>query len=289
MNLIPSCAECLIRKNTNNYPKDADPGTVRDYQDKIRTAVSANCGVKSSPETISLLHVIYREHFGPMKDFSEEKQYYNDLMLGLEDELQGRIEAAPDPLLQALRYAMTGNYIDFAALNGNVEEERLLSLLEDAERIRISEEMLEQFRSDAAKAKTLVYMTDNCGEIVCDKLLIRQLKKVNPGLYVTVIVRGKPIFNDATIEDAKQTGMDLAADALIGSGSDMPGNALGGISSEAAEASKNADLLISKGQANFEGLHGCGLPIYYMFLCKCDLFTGMFKVPKLTGILTREV
>ena len=94
MNLIPSCAECLIRKNTSNYPKGADPETVRDYQEKIRTIVNANCGLKSSPETIPLLHEIYREHFGPMKDFSEEKQHYNQLMLGLEGELQRKIEAS---------------------------------------------------------------------------------------------------------------------------------------------------------------------------------------------------
>ena len=107
--------------------------------------------------------------------------------------------------------------------------------------------------------------TDNCGEIVTDRLLIATLRDINPDLYISVIVRGKPVLNDATLEDAKYVHMEDVAQKVIGNGTGMPGNVIGAISQEAMDEVENADLLISKGQGNFEGLSGCGLNIYYFF------------------------
>lgn len=104
----------------------------------------------------------------------------------------------------------------------------------------------------------------------------------------TVIVRGKPVLNDATLEDAKYIHMEDVAQKVLGNGTGLPGNVVGAISKESMDEVENADLLISKGQGNYEGLSGCELNIYYLFLCKCEMFMRRFGVEQFTGIMARE-
>jgi uncharacterized protein with ATP-grasp and redox domains len=138
------------------------------------------------------------------------------------------------------------------------------------------------------RAKRLVYLTDNCGEIVIDKLMIEQICKINPELHVTVIVRGKEILNDATMEDAIQVGLDQIT-TVTGNGSNIAGTCLDEISEEAKNLIEQADFIISKGQGNFETLQECGLNIYYLFLCKCMMFANRFQVPRFTGMLLNDI
>ena len=187
----------------------------------------------------------------------------------------------------AIQYAMVGNYIDFGALE-KVNEQELKEKLDEAVNIHLDAQMLDTFQEDIIHAKRLVYFTDNCGEIVTDKLLISVLREINPNLYITVIVRGKPVLNDATLEDARDVHMEEVAQKVMGNGTGMPGNVIGAISKEAMDEVESADMLISKGQGNYEGLSGCGLHMYYFFLCKCEMFMKRFNVEQFTGIMTRE-
>ena len=114
------------------------------------------------------------------------------------------------------------------------------------------------------------------------------MRSLAPELVVTVIVRSKDAVNDATIDDAGQIRMKDVATRVIGNGNGMPGNVISEMSPEAMSAIEKADFLISKGQGNYEGLSGCGLNIYYLFLCKCEAFMKRFDVPQFTGIMTHE-
>jgi len=136
-------------------------------------------------------------------------------------------------------------------------------------------------------AKSLVYLADNAGELVMDKLLISEIKKAYPDLDVTLAVRGYPVLNDATLEDCRQVGIDKIANAMS-NGSHVAGTYIPDISAELREKLLSADVIISKGQGNFETLSGSGLNIYYVFLCKCQLFCRIFDVPQLTGMLLNE-
>ena len=104
---------------------------------------------------------------------------------------------------------------------------------------------------------------------------------------MTVLTRGQPTLNDATVDDAHTVGLD-AEFPVIGNGTDYPGTVLEEISDAALKAVQEADLIIAKGQGNFETLNGCGANIYYLFLCKCNLFVRRFAVPRLTGMLVNE-
>jgi uncharacterized protein with ATP-grasp and redox domains len=172
----------------------------------------------------------------------------------------------------------------------SVDEAKLTALLEESPH-RISPDLpaYADLRADLAKARRLVILTDNCGEIVMDKLLTETIHRLYPNLGITVLVRGGEVLNDATMEDAVQIGFDrMEGITVLGNGDRLAGTDLTRISPEARAAITEADLILAKGQGNFETLQGCGLNIYYAFLCKCRFFADRFGVPVYTGMLVRE-
>ena len=222
----------------------------------------------------------------PMEDFTKIKKEFNQLMLNMEASIEDKIRKANDPLEKALLYARIGNYIDFAALS-NVDQSTVITLLDEKSSEALDEKEYENFLRDLSSARKLVYLTDNCGEVVLDKMAVKILKEQYPDLDITVIVRGYPVVNDATMEDAEEIGLtDLVK--VIGNGSNVGGTWIPGINSESRELLYNADLIIAKGQGNFETLNDCGLNIYYLFLCKCDLFQRRFHAENLQGMFLNE-
>jgi len=286
MLLNERCVSCLLEKKLNNVPAGASPEKAAEYRRRVRQAIEAGRAC-SSPEVNGTVSAIYRELFGPEKDYTDIKRHFNALMLALEPAMQADVDAAPDPLARAVQYAMAGNFIDFAAL-GDVDEGELREKLAAAADMPVDGDGLSALREEAAAAKRLVLFTDNCGEIVADKVLLKTLARLNPELRITVIVRGRPVVNDATLQDAEQVRLGEAAHRVLGNGCDLPGNVLSRLSAEAREAVEAADVLIAKGQGNYEGLSGCGRNLFYIFMCKCPLFTERFAVSKFTGVLTRE-
>ena len=182
--------------------------------------------------------------------------------------------------------AMTGNYIDFGTPS-NVNEEKFDELVENAKNIKLDETAYRNLKNDLYHAKKLVVLTDNCGEIVFDKIMIKILKTFYPSLEITAIVRGLPALNDATMDDARQIGLtDLIN--VIGNGTDIAGTVFDQISKEAQTALKEADVVISKGLGNFETLNGCNLNVYYLFMCKCKMFAEKFQKNLFEGILIND-
>lgn len=128
---------------------------------------------------------------------------------------------------------------------------------------------------------------DNCGEIVLDKLMLEQLKKRFPQLSIKAMVRGGDVLNDATSEDAHYVGLDNVAD-IISNGEAIAGTIYEMLTDEAKGVLDTSDIILAKGQGNYESMSGQGRHIFYEFLCKCDLFTTRFNVPKLTGMFIEE-
>ena len=272
-----NCKVCQIKRNIDKYPLNATEEEIKEYQHKVKEIVENSDGL-STPQVAEKMDDLRRKIFGNVIDYTEIKQHYNQLMLDYFPYMKNKVDTSENHLKTAIQYAMVGNYIDFGALE-NVNE---------AVNITIDSKLLDVFKNDLVNAKRLVYFTDNCGEIVTDKLLISTLRDVNPNLHITVIVRGKPVLNDATLEDAKYIHMEDVAQKVLGNGTGLPGNVVGAISKESMDEVEIADLLISKGQGNYEGLSGCGLNIYYLFLCKCEMFMRRFGVEQFTGIMARE-
>ena len=282
----PICRECVLNKKLYNAPEDASPEQIRAYQEAVYKTVDTDTTEDTGTDASYRIDRIWASMFGPLKDYTQIKIYFNNLMMQYVPMLMERLATAEDPLRLALCYSMTGNFIDFAAMS-NVDEDHLKSLLEDADRIETDPEMLAAFRSEIQKAERIAFVTDNCGEIVMDQVLMRAIKMVNPEAEICAIVRGKPVVNDATMEDACQIGLPEEV-KVIGNGSDFPGMYINKASDESVSVLRAADVIIAKGQANFETLAGCGLNVFYVFMCKCGLFTERFSVPKFTPLIVRE-
>lgn len=284
--LHSECISCMTKVHLEKCPKEVAEDKKVEYMQKVLKVLAEAPDRYGAPVIVRTIQKIQEEMFGIKQDYAEIKRYYNTLMMAYEKQIQNRMEQAEDSIKMGIQYAMIGNYIDFGA-RINVNEKQLTELLNDNDRFVIDEKQYLEFTDDLKKSCKLVYLTDNCGEIVMDKLLINEIQKEYPNLQVTVLVRGAEVINDATMEDAMQVELDKMV-KVISNGTDIAGTWLEEISEEAKAVLEEADMIISKGQGNFETLRKCGLNIYYIFLCKCDLFANTFGVPKLTGMLINE-
>ena len=284
--LHPECISCMTKIHLDKCPSEMPEDKKVEYMQRVLKVLAEAPSNYGAPVIVRTINEIQEEMFGIKQDYAEIKKRYNQVMMGHEGQVTEKLEQSEDSVKTGIQYAMIGNYIDFGA-RINVNEEQLTELLNDADRFIIDEKQYSALVRDLEKAHKLVYLTDNCGEIVMDKLLIREIRKKYPELEVTVLVRGAEVINDATMEDAVQVGLtDMVR--VIPNGSDIAGTWMEELSEEAKAVLEDADVILSKGQGNFETLRKCGMNIYYIFLCKCDLFANTFQVPKLTGMLINE-
>lgn len=286
MRLNSMCIRCLMDKQQARIAKYEDEDLKTLYMKDIARIIGESGDDVTSPYLVYLFNQVYRQYFGEMKDYSKIKKEYNSYVLAMEDELYREILTAQDPLAQSVVYARVGNYIDFGAMQ-YVEKETFLKLFKEEKKNGLDQKVYEAFLNDCENGKNFLLLADNCGEIVLDKLFLKELKRRFPHLKLYVMVRGGEVLNDVTMEDAKETGICSVAEVISN------GNIVGGtveelLSEEAGQVLDQADIILSKGQANFETLNGCGRNIYYSFLCKCDWFAGRFGVEKNTGMFLRE-
>ena len=286
MKVSAECMHCLVKRQADNIKKYPDEEKKAEYLGKVLGIIANNAAEEPAPVLLSHIGRLHEEYFGKPFSFDELKKGYNAMMLEKENEIRGKIGKAQDPLALALRFAQIGNFIDFGAMD-SVDDGKLMEFLEQAETLPLSEDAYAKFTENLKTAKKLVYMTDNCGEVVLDKLLLETIAGIAPHVEKTIIVRGEPVLNDATMEDALQVGIE-ACGKVIPNGTNIAGTYIPWLSAEAKQAMEEADLLISKGQGNFESLHGCGLNIYYLFLCKCQWFMERFGLPQYSGVFINE-
>lgn len=213
------------------------------------------------PETGRKVYKILREVSGVKNPFKEWKAASMQKAFELYPSLKEKVKASEDPLKTAVHIAIAGNIIDFAT-NPDFELER------EVERILQKEPAInhyQAFKDHLEHAAAVLYLADNAGETVFDKILIETMGKT-----VIYAVRDKPVINDATVEDAVTSGLNNVA-TVISSGSDAPGTILKICSEEFMGHFKRADLIISKGQGNFEALSMEKRPIFFLLMAKCPL------------------
>lgn len=280
MRISESCAKCLYDRQKNKTDNEA-------YLSEIRELLDNRKETDTSPYMVYLFNEVHERYFGAGADYKDIKKSYNDLVLGMEDRLRKEIEGSTDPLAKALIMARIGNYIDFGAMN-HVDEDEFLSLFSDTDMRDDDRATYESFLNECRKGQSFLLVCDNCGEIVLDKLMLEQLKKRFPHLTLKALVRGKDVLNDATEEDATYTGLAGMAE-IVSNGEAIAGTIYEMMPEEARKALDDADVILAKGQGNYESMSGQGWHVFYEFLCKCDLFTSKFNVPRLMGMFVEEI
>ncbi len=213
------------------------------------------------PRTAVTVYSLINRYVGQEDPFSMLKDQSTRQALGMYEELSRHIRESTDPLGQALKIAVAGNVIDFGISSTYDLQAELAGLL--TKPFGIWHE--DRFRSALKQADNVLYLGDNTGETVFDRLLIEIL-----GKPVTYAVRGGPIINDVTMRDAMAAGLDRVCN-LVSSGCRAPGILLDQCSAEFRRLFHSAPLIISKGQGNLEALLGVNAPVFFLLKAKCDV------------------
>ncbi len=259
------CVPCLLRQSLEaaRIVTEDEATHERVVREVLRTA--AELELRQPPPVIGQwIHRRLREVTGVVDPYRAAKQRFNELALAALPELRTSVQRAQDPLLAAAEFAVAANAIDMGVAAAFTEAEVHAALRGPAS--QVLHRRWSYFLVAVKCARRILYLADNAGEIAVDRLVVEQLGPER----VTVAVRGTPVLNDAVMEDAVQVGMTELA-RVIDNGSDAPGTLLEDCSSEFREQFCSADLIISKGQGNFESLSWARDNVAFWFKVKCPV------------------
>ena len=259
------CIPCFLRQAIDVARHVSDDETMHEHviREVLRYLNEMDLH-KTPPEMGQKIHRLIRELTGDDDPYAEAKKQSNTLALDLLPKLRAQMEKSGDPLEMAVRFAIAGNILDFGALR-NVSKEILLDTIDQSTELPIDGDV-DTFRDAVDSATRILYLTDNAGEIVFDRLLIEQIGPEK----ITVAVKGSPTINDATMHDAETTGLTELVN-VIDNGSDVPGTLLDECSDEFMEHFNKADMVIAKGQGNYETLSEVEKDIFFILKIKCPV------------------
>ena len=227
------------------------------------------------PEMAYHISKMVKVRFGGRDLYKQIKENRNKMALELYPELKKKVEKSDDRLLAAVEIAIAGNVIDYGAKNSlNIDKEIEKLFRQEFYDAGKTIFQYEDFRKDLNAAKQVLYLADNAGEVVFDRVLIEEFCREKEVIYV---VRESPIINDALMKDAYDCGIDKVAE-VISSGAESPGTILKYCSKEFMEIFKNAEFIISKGQGNYEALSNVRKEIYFLLRAKCPVIARHAEV-----------
>ncbi|RLG09755.1 hypothetical protein DRN73_09370 [Candidatus Pacearchaeota archaeon] len=263
------CIPCFFKQAINTLQrlkieKEIQKQIVKEISQKI-----SEIDFSLSPPVFSReIYEIISKKTNNQDPFKEIKKYTNELALNIWDFLEEIYEKSQNKIETAIKIAIAGNIIDFGALPEiNINSKEILkNEVQKALSMPISLDAFKNFENDLKKSKNILYIGDNSGEIVFDKILIKHLKSLEKEIFFAV--RGKPIINDITLEDAMQAGIQKYA-KIVNSGSPIPGCDLSYCSQDFKNLFHKADIVIAKGQGNFETLEKEKRTMYFLLRVKC--------------------
>lgn len=272
------CVDCHLKTINQLTKKFAD-----NRHPNIKENALEILNKNSNLENPALARVIFK-YFKDTLEINDlyvaEKKHANDELLRNYSYWEKRVHESKNPIKTALKLAVIGNIIDFGA---HTVPENLNYFIEEQINKPFAIDQSEYLADAIKEANSILYLGDNCGEIVFDKLLIETIQHPN----VTFVVRGAPIINDATIADASSVGIQSLCN-LIDNGYDAPSTILSESSKELNFLFKHADLIISKGQGNFEGLmNESRKGIYFLLMSKCEPISKLLGT-KINSLIIKE-
>lgn len=271
MQINEECLPCLINqiikvaKMTKVSNKEALYHHVFEYLSTLDFTMT-------NPEVIGATFEMLKLHINNDDPYKNIRDYYNELFLKEIDIFEAKI----DSFDKAVKYAIIGNIIDFNPIhNSSISD--ITRWFDNVDNLQLTIDHIDKMIKDIKKAKSILYLGDNCGEICLDKILIKKIKEINPAINIYFGVRGKPVVNDSIMEDAYFVGIDQEA-TIISNGDNSLGTILHRTSQEFRSIYKTADIIIAKGQANYESLSEEKKNIYFLLMVKCNVIAKYIGV-----------
>lgn len=266
MRIYLDCIECFVRQALDAARLATDDEQIHKKVVDQVLRLAADLDMSQSPPVIGQqIHRLIRSLVGSDDPYHRSKKQFNSMALKLYPDLRKQIISSNDPLETAVRLAIAGNIIDFG-VKSSLSELEVKKTINDSLSGYLDSEQVQNFKNAVMGAEEILYLADNAGEIVFDHLLIEQL----PIEKITVVVKGSPVINDATIEDANVVGLGRIVE-VIDNGSDGPGTILVTCSKNFLDRFEKADLIIAKGQGNYETLSGIDKNIFFLLKVKCPV------------------
>ncbi|MBL0731845.1 MAG: thiamine-phosphate kinase [Desulfosarcina sp.] len=284
MKTFLDCIPCFLSQTLQVVRKTTDDEAIHFLALKKVMEKLSSISLSNSPPEIS--REVYRtiQKITSIDDpYEKEKKEQNLLAIDLSTNFKDTIRNSNDPLLLAIKLAIAGNIIDLG-IKKKIDDlnEDILRTIE----IPLSVNHYPEFKKKLSEAQTILYLGDNAGEIVFDKILIKEIKKIK-NIKVIFVVRGAPIINDVTMDDADFVKMDEVAD-VVSNGFDAPGTILKKSDPKITELFSSADMIISKGQGNYESLSANDKEIFFLLKAKCQVIARDIGVNEGDAILMRS-
>jgi len=281
------CLSCLMSQALRAARAATDDEEV---QRQVVNAVAGlipelSLGLKP-PEIAQRGYRLISQITGNHDPFHRAKVEANRTALTLWPQLKQLVEQSADRLFMACRLAIFANSLDFGP---NFEHGGIEAIMDEAMTgsLPLAVNDYDQFWSSLNNSRSLLYLGDNAGEIAFDRLLIEEIHRIKQ-LETCFVVREKPVINDVTAEDALAVGMDRVT-RVVSNGSDAPATILSQCSTELQQLFRSADIIIAKGQGNYESLEGETGKIFFLLRAKCPLVAELLGVSVGDCVLKRKV
>jgi hypothetical protein len=268
MKIYTRCIPCFARQAVDAAEMATDDPGLQELiiRSALRMIAEADYG-KTPPHIGVLIHGIVKSLTGDIDPYQGLKSLYNRLALEYYPYMEKLVAGAKSPLETAAKLAVAGNNIDFG-IRDRHERIGIKEVVEETLAMPFSIDDFPEFAEAISRGGGILYAADNAGEIVFDRLLIEQIP--DHRRRVTVAVKGGPVLNDATREDAGAAGLTSLV-RVVDTGHDAPGIIYEQCSSAFREILDNSDLVISKGQGNYETLSECGNQVFFLLKAKCPV------------------
>ena len=282
MKIKTECVPCLIKRiifesKESTADEDLQTITLKKACKTLSEFYDPDC---CSAYIATKVHKTAYETLGDMDPYKNLKNQSNKIAGSMVKRVEQLIKQSDDPLKTSIICSIIGNMMDFGIAGGSSSPEKLKEVFEKTFEDGLGYDDTDEFKKLLIKAKNVLLFTDNCGEIVFDKILCREIKIFNPNLHLTLVVKGKPIISDATLEDAQNLKFEEVVDEILTTGCFAVGVDFSKLPTEVKSELDNIDLIICKGMANYEAFSETDYrPIVYLMRTKCNAIADSMRVP----------
>lgn len=282
MKIQPECVPCLLKRiffevEHSTKDKKIRAKTIKNACKLLAELYDPNV---CSATIATKIHKIAYETLGDNDPYRELKYVSNKIAHSLVPRVEHLINCSDDPLRITILCSIIGNMMDFGIPGASDNPADLLKIFEETFANDLGCDDTDELKQILSKSKNVLLFTDNCGEIVFDRILCRELKKFNPDIFLTVVAKGEPIISDATLEDIKELNFEEITDKILDTGCFAIGLDFDRLPVKLKKALGQADLIICKGMANYEAFSETDYhPVAYLLRTKCTAIANSMELP----------